>query len=401
MNYKKSSIFSEKQKIDCRNLCLYFNFTNEKADNVLKLLKLIEVELIEKFEDEFVFDMQFDEESITPKSLHKKFNNVGDNLTRKISLLYDAILKTEQIEKRSDYRNLITSKMFMDEWVLEEPHFEYDLNNINSIKNYIISNINNENINYFGEPTPQDIGLNFNCEYITKQEGKNEENSSDLGYYGSLSFNISGYILDYEFDYFINYLKDFVKKSSEVIKSLCANIFISEKKFKTEYFNLFEMEFIEHKDINDNVINKDYINHNRYGFLSGVEGINFISNDLFSKINKDLLKDEFFEVETDKNGLFINVNKNLDMVDIHDKYKMRDLLDPVLIKGYCDHDLIHFMEFLGKVPMYIDEITLVESLDEKTRQDIYNKYFVITKNKEVGDLNLDSEKFRIHKIEQS
>lgn len=401
MNYKKSSIFSGKQKIDCRNLCLYFNFTNEKADNILKLLKLIEVDLIEKFEDKFVFDMQFDEESITPKSLHKKFNNIGDNLTRKISLVYDAILKTEQIAKRSDYRNLVTSKMFMDEWVLEEPHFEYDLNNINSIKNYIISNINNENVDYFGEPTPQDIGLNFNCEYIKKQEDENEQDSVDFGYYGSLSFNISGYILDYEFDYFINYLKDFIKKSSEVIKSLCANIFISEKKFKTEYFNLFEMEIIENKDVKDETNYMGYVNHNRYGLLSGIEGINFISNNLISKIDKALLEDEFFDVETEKNGLFINANKNLDTIDIHDKYKIRDVLNPVLVKGYCEHDLIHFMNFLGKVPMYIDEIILVESLDEKIRQDIYNKYFVITKNKEMGDLNLDSNKFRIHKIEQN
>ena len=29
MEYKKSSIFSDKQKIDNRNLCLYLNFKNE------------------------------------------------------------------------------------------------------------------------------------------------------------------------------------------------------------------------------------------------------------------------------------------------------------------------------------------------------------------------------------
>lgn len=86
------------------------------------------------------------------------------------------------------------------------------------------------------------------------------------------------------------------------------------------------------------------------------------------------------------------------MVNIHDKYKIRDVLNSVLIKGYCEHDLIHFMQFLGKVPIYIDEIILVESLDETIRQDIYNKYFVITKNQEVGDLKLDSEKFRLHKF---
>ena len=31
MEYKKSSIFSDKQKIDNRNLCLYLNFKNEKT----------------------------------------------------------------------------------------------------------------------------------------------------------------------------------------------------------------------------------------------------------------------------------------------------------------------------------------------------------------------------------
>ena len=46
-------------------------------------------------------------------------------------------------------------------------------------------------------PTPQDIGLNFNCEYV-----KQTDENSDFGYYGSLSFNISGHILDYKFDDF-------------------------------------------------------------------------------------------------------------------------------------------------------------------------------------------------------
>ncbi len=30
MKYKQSSIFSNNEKIDCRNLCLYFNFKDEK-----------------------------------------------------------------------------------------------------------------------------------------------------------------------------------------------------------------------------------------------------------------------------------------------------------------------------------------------------------------------------------
>ena len=59
MEYKKSSIFSDKQKIDNRNLCLYLNFKNEKNENILNLLKLIEKDLIEKFEDDFIFDMEF------------------------------------------------------------------------------------------------------------------------------------------------------------------------------------------------------------------------------------------------------------------------------------------------------------------------------------------------------
>ena len=70
MEYKKSSIFSDKQKIDNRNLCLYLNFKNEKNENILNLLKLIEKDLIEKFEDDFIFDMEFNEEPITNKAKH-------------------------------------------------------------------------------------------------------------------------------------------------------------------------------------------------------------------------------------------------------------------------------------------------------------------------------------------
>ena len=100
MDYKKSGVFSESQKIDCRNLCLYLNFKNEKLDDICKFMKLIEGDLVEKFEDDFVFDMEFDEEEVTAKVLHKKFANVSDNINRRINLLYDGILKSDQISSK-------------------------------------------------------------------------------------------------------------------------------------------------------------------------------------------------------------------------------------------------------------------------------------------------------------
>jgi len=36
--------------------------------------------------------------------------------------------------------------------------------------------------------------------------------------------------------------------------------------------------------------------------------------------------------------------------------------------------------------------------ENETRKDLYNKYFIITKNKEVEYLSLDSDKFKIHKL---
>ena len=95
MEYKKSSIFSDKQKIDNRNLCLYLNFKNEKNENILNLLKLIEKDLIEKFEDDFIFDMEFNEETITNKYLHNNFNNIGNNLNKKIFEDFDDKLKSK------------------------------------------------------------------------------------------------------------------------------------------------------------------------------------------------------------------------------------------------------------------------------------------------------------------
>ena len=388
MEYKKSGVFSENQKIDCRNLCLYLNFKNEKLDAILKFMKLIEVDLVEKFEEDFIFDMEFDEEEITAKALHKKFTNVSDNASRRISLLYDGILKSDKISSRFDYRNLISNRMFMDEWVMEAPTLGFDLEDTESIKDYILRNIDSDEVDYLGEPAPQDIGLNFNCDYIKKDQ----EIDDDFGYFGALSFNISGCILGYDFEYFTNYLKDFVKKAGGILKSLCANIFISDKTLKTDYFNLFEMELIEHDG------EEPQVNHHRYGFLSGIEGINYIPRDLFEEIDKSQLEDEVFEVKPLENGAFINVNKPLDEVNIHDKYRVREVLDDILIKGYCDHDLIHFVAFLGRVPLYVDEVFLIEALEDEVRDDLYNRYFVVTKNREIEGLHLDGSKFRVHRF---
>ena len=49
---------------------------------------------------------------------------------------------------------------------------------------------------------------------------------------------------------------------------------------------------------------------------------------------------------------------------------------------------------------YIKEILdfHLPRFDELPNIDLYNKYFIITKNKEVEYLSLDSDKFKIHKL---
>ena len=388
MNYKKSAIFSGKQSIDCRNLCLYFTFKNEKLDDICELLKLIEKYFIEKFEEDFVFDMQFDEEDITAKSLHKKFKDMANVVDRKVSLLYDAMVKSDKISTRAEYRNILESQNFMEDWDLQQPEFDFDLNNVDSIKTYIFENLHKENFDYTGAPMPQDMGLILNCDYVKK-----EDESSDFGYFGAFNFNISGYILDYDFNDFVDYLKEFIKNISKNLKSLCPNMNISHKNMRTEYFDLFEIELTQEEH------DEEYINHERYGLLSGVEGVNYISNELYEKVDKGFLQDEFFEVLECENGVFINVNKNLEDVGAHDKYRVRQVLNHVLIKGYCDHNVINFMDFLGKVPLYMDEVFLIEVMDEASQKDIFNRYFVLTKNRELGDLKLDPKEFKIHKFE--
>lgn len=389
MNYKKSAIFSGRQNVDCRNLCLYFNFKNEKLDDICNLLKLIEKDLIEKFEEDFVFDMQFNEESITAKSLHKKFQNIENVVDRNFSLVYDAMVKSDKISSRADYRNILESQIFMEGWDLSEPELDFDINKVDSIQNYIIDNIHKENFDYTGAAMPQDMGIIFNCDYI-----KRKDQSDNFGYFGAFNFNISGYILDYDFNYFVDYLKEFIKKASKYLKSLCANMFISYKNMRTEYFDLFEIELV--KEENDD---EEYINPERYGLLGGIEGINFISNELYEKIDKNFLKDDFFEVLECENGAFINVDKNLSDVNIHDKYRVRQVLNDVLIKGYCDNNIIKFIDFLGKVPLYLDEVFLIESMDEVSQSDIFNRYFVLTKNRELGELKLDPAEFKVYKFE--
>ena len=87
-----------------------------------------------------------------------------------------------------------------------------------------------------------------------------------------------------------------------------------------------------------------------------------LSKDLFSQIDKDKLKNDPIKVEIYENGVFVNIDKSLEDIDIDDKYEVREVLDNILIKGYCDHDVIQFMEFLGKVPIYEEEILIVEIL---------------------------------------
>ena len=58
----------------------------------------------------FIFIVIITEEPITNKSLHNKFNNIEDNLNKRINLLYDAILKTESISTKFEYKELIANK---------------------------------------------------------------------------------------------------------------------------------------------------------------------------------------------------------------------------------------------------------------------------------------------------
>ena len=97
MKYKQSSIFSNNVFLVCSNVCLYFYFQDEKTDDIILLLYLIDLNFILIFEDVFVFDIQFNEEDITCKALHKKIKTVGEVLSKNISLIYDAILKTDKI----------------------------------------------------------------------------------------------------------------------------------------------------------------------------------------------------------------------------------------------------------------------------------------------------------------
>ena len=97
-------------------------------------------------------------------------------------------------------------------------------------------------------------------------------------------------------------------------------------------------------------------------------------------IDKDKLKNYPIKVEIHENGVFVNIDKSLEDIDIDDKYEVREVLDNILIKGYCDHDVIQFMEFLGKVPIYEEEILIVEILENETRKDLCI-YEHITPNK--------------------
>ncbi len=50
-------------------------------------------------------------------------------------------------------------------------------------------------------------------------------------------------------------------------------------------------------DISQYENSDDYINNKLYGYLNGVEGINFIPKALFSKIDKNLLKDDILKLK--------------------------------------------------------------------------------------------------------
>lgn len=383
MNYAKSAIFSEAKKVDSRNLCLAMNFKNEKLDNMCEFIKLLEKTFIDKFAEDFVFDIYFKDEDVVLKALRKRLQKIESYIDRSMTLVYDGLLKCDEVSSRADYRALIQNH----DMVGEPIELNYDFKDAESVKKYIEANLTTKDVDYFMEPMPQDIGLNFVCEY------KSREEQMDFGYEGSLIFNISGHILNHDYDYYIEYLKDFLRASSEILHSQCANIFISDKKYSTDYYIAFGL----------------MPEYDERCLLRGVEGINFVNKGRFEELDSVFVEE--FAVEECKNGYFVNCKKPLDKVDIEDKYNMRDLLNPILARGAGEFDLIQFIFMLGSLPVYLDEIILIEDIApvENTflgeefdlgeiGENKLSKFFIITSNSEGELFEIDPARFKEYRF---
>lgn len=385
MEYKKSAIFSNQKKIDTRNLCLYIKFKNETLDSIQNMLKLLNIYLVENFNEDFVLDMEFNEEPVNSKSMTKIIQDISKIAVRNINFIYDGILKSKDLNTKSQYRNLIRENTFAENFDNDEINLDLEKDDVYSIIRYILNNLSKQKEDYLGEALPQDIGLTLNANYL---EDKNYQ-----GYSGYLSFNISGYILDYNYDYYIEYLINFVKSISEVMKSICGNIFISTNKSNPNYLDLFR-EDIENKDLN----------YEESNLLEGIEGINFIPHYLFDFINNEIIDEDFLKIERHKDSIFININKPLYEVSISDKYRLRYSIEPILKKGYCENDLISFINIFREVPIYQEEIFIMESPESVENEslgieeDFYSKYFILTKNKNSNDLDEMYEDFKIYNL---
>lgn len=350
----KSAIFAEETLINTEHLKLYMKFQNLSRNELEWLWEKIVSEFLLDSKDEYFWDILCNDKNLKPKYIENlsEFceNNEGD-------IMVDGIYRDSRYERIRSYSGVLRyfNKRY-DE--LEDIDFEKDdptyifwpRRRYATDEKFLEAAC--KTLERAGKEVKEIIvfpDLDWNFVYY-KSETKNT-------YDARLTWNIAGYVVDYDYENLIEQLQIFLREIDETITESLMLLYTSaaltsrgEPPFAELLYNdLFE------------AYGKDPV---ELFLLGSIEWLNYVPYSILKK-EQNLVSDEETDVKKGKNGVWFQMKKPIRKVTVEDQRHMRKkYLDTYLMKarGALSEEVYRESRLRGcgeNYPIYRDEIKVL------------------------------------------
>lgn len=337
MDYQRTVLNSEYQKIDLEQIGLTFEFKDTNADQLVEMYSFLCREIIGKLSEQFILsvDEERDMKPLPRRSFLKNDRPVSSY--RDGSCIASAVIRTPEYRKFKSYAGVVRnytkkhqeemSREFFDEW--EHPACRMNLQHFTTPAELLdntrkIMMIDGEKV--IKNPILYDMSLSF---YFYSHY----DDHSQKIFFGDFHIVFSGYMLNFEYNEIGQYLKKLFSKAAGILPVITGNIFLEpsdpmknyplEDFFKQKHHQVTEDEW--------ELLGQEI--YERQNSLKRIEWMNYIPAFWKDRLDKNLWTDSRYIVKEEKNVISVQINKPVQDVTIVDRLELRKYLNDVMLKG--------------------------------------------------------------------